>query len=147
MQVRAAQAEDFENWQNLRSKLWADVSEAESREFFNDFLRDDEKLLIVVVEIERGNIVGFLEASIRTDYVEGCETDWVGYIEGWFVEDDLRRQNVGRKLVEFAESWARSKGCIEMASDCLLDNDVSLAAHLAIGYEEIERTIHFKKNL
>jgi aminoglycoside 6'-N-acetyltransferase I len=147
MQIRAIKAEDFESWQDLRLKLWADIPVEENREFFDGYLRGNEKLLIVVSEIEGGKIVGFLEASIRTDYVEGCETDWVGYIEGWFVEADYRRQNVGRKLVEFAENWARSKGCTEMASDCLLDNDVSLAAHLAIGYDEIERTIHFKKNL
>jgi hypothetical protein len=34
-----------------------------------------------------------------------------------------------------------------MASDCLLDNDVSFAAHTAIGYEETERLIHFKRRI
>ena len=34
-----------------------------------------------------------------------------------------------------------------MASDCLLDNEVSRAAHVALGYAEVERLIHFAKRL
>ncbi len=34
-----------------------------------------------------------------------------------------------------------------MASDCLIDNEVSYHAHLAIGYRETERLIHFKHDL
>jgi aminoglycoside 6'-N-acetyltransferase I len=145
MQIKAAQDEDFERWQVLRRKLWAHTTEKENLEFFEDFLRDVDKLLIVVAESEQSELVGFLEAGIRQDYVEGCETARVGYIEGWFVEADFRRQNIGRRLVEVAENWARQQGCEEMASDCELGNDVSLTAHLAVGYKEVGRSIHFKK--
>lgn len=54
---------------------------------------------------------------------------------------------VGGALLAAAEAWARGKGCAEMSSDCLLANDVSLAAHRALGYEETERLIHFRKVL
>ena len=145
MQIHEATSEDFERWQILRRKLWDDVTEEENREFFQDFLQNHEKLLVVVAETNHSDLAGFLEAGIRQDYVEGCETDRVGYIEGWFVEEPFRRQNVGRKLVEFAENWARQQGCEEMASDCDLGNDVSLKAHVQIGYEEMSRSIHFKK--
>ena len=145
MQINKAREMDFERWQSLRRKLWAQTTEEENLEFFNDFLRDGEKLLIVVAESEESDLAGFLEAGIRQDYVEGCDTTRVGYIEGWFVEAAFRRQNVGRRLVEFAENWAREQGCEEMASDCDLDNDVSLNAHLRLDYEEVGRSIHFKK--
>ncbi|MEP6924669.1 MAG: aminoglycoside 6'-N-acetyltransferase, partial [Pyrinomonadaceae bacterium] len=140
-----ARATDFERWQSLRRKLWAHTTEEENREFFDDFLTDSDKLLIVVAESEQSELAGFLEAGIRQDYVEGCDTERVGYIEGWFVEADFRRQHVGRQLVEFAENWARELGCEEMASDCDLENDVSLNAHLGVGYAEVGRSIHFKK--
>lgn len=145
MQINSAREKDFERWQVLRQKLWSHTTEKENREFFDDFLKDTEKLLVVVAKSDESELAGFLEAGIRQDYVEACETARVGYIEGWFVEADFRRQNVGRQLVEFAENWARQQGCEEMASDCELDNDVSLKAHLRVGYKEVGRSIHFKK--
>jgi aminoglycoside 6'-N-acetyltransferase I len=50
-------------------------------------------------------------------------------------------------LVAAAEEWARSKGCVEMASDTEIDNQVSHTAHGRLGYEEVERLIHFRKPL
>jgi len=145
MRIQEATSDDFERWQDLRRKLWEGVDDEENREFFQDFLQNPEKLLVVVAETDYSDLAGFLEAGIRQDYVEGCETERVGYIEGWFVEEPFRRQNVGRMLVEFAENWARRQGCEEMASDCDLANEVSLKAHTQVGYEEMSRSIHFKK--
>jgi aminoglycoside 6'-N-acetyltransferase I len=50
-------------------------------------------------------------------------------------------------LIEAAEAWARSKGCRRMASDALIDNAVSIEAHARLGYHEVERLVHFAKNL
>lgn len=147
MKIRRAVLADLENWFALRKLLWAHVSKDESRAFLEDSLHESDKMPIFLAESGAGEIVGFLEAALRFDYVEGCETSPVGYIEGWFVAENFRQQEIGRKLVEAAESWARALGCREMASDCLLENTLSLKAHLAIGYEEVERNIHFKKNL
>ena len=36
---------------------------------------------------------------------------------------------------------------VEMASDAWLVNDGSIAAHLALGYEEVERVVNFRKAL
>ena len=147
MKIRRADLADFENWFALRKLLWAHVLEDESRAFLSESLRESDKMPVFLAETENGEIVGFLEAALRFDYVEDCETSPVGYIEGWFVAENFRQREIGRKLVEAAESWARALGCREMASDCLLENTLSLKAHLAIGYEEVERNIHFKKNL
>jgi aminoglycoside 6'-N-acetyltransferase I len=88
----------------------------------------------------------FLETGTRK-YAEGCETTPVGYIEGWYVDPDPRRTSWGRALIEAAEDWARSRGYSEIASDCLLENEVSLKAHTSLGYEETERLIHLRKSL
>jgi len=93
-----------------------------------------------------GELGGFLEAAQRK-YAEGCDTSPVGYIEGWFVDEDLRRRAVGSALVTAAEAWARQQGFSEMASDCTIDNRVSESAHKRLGYEEAERLIHFRKSL
>jgi aminoglycoside 6'-N-acetyltransferase I len=41
----------------------------------------------------------------------------------------------------------RDQGCREFASDALLDNSGSLAAHAACGFEETERVVYFRKRL
>jgi len=46
-----------------------------------------------------------------------------------------------------AEDWARDCGLHEMASDAEIANETSLQAHLALGYHETERLIHFAKTL
>ena len=71
----------------------------------------------------------------------------MGYIEGWFVDADMRRQGIGERLIVAAEQWATAQGCKEMASDAQVENDVSLAAHKALGFEESSRTVHLRKRL
>jgi aminoglycoside 6'-N-acetyltransferase I len=71
----------------------------------------------------------------------------VGYLEGWYVIPCHREKGVGAALVETAERWARSRGCIEMASNATLENIVSLQAHGRLGYREVEKLICFLKQL
>ena len=54
---------------------------------------------------------------------------------------------MGRRLIEAAEQWARSRGCTEMGSDAEIANTLSHRAHAALGYEEIERVVSFAKRL
>lgn len=95
----------------------------------------------------RENLTGFIQVGLRS-HADGCETDRpVGFVEGWFVEETLRGAGLGRKLMEAAEQWARGKQCREMASDALLDNQPSLRAHSALGFEIIDRFVHLRKSL
>ena len=103
-------------------------------------------LEVLLAVDEAGKTVGFAELSIR-NYAEDCVTDRVAYLEGWYVEAAWRRSGVGKALVTAAEAWARAQGCTEFASDALLDNMTSAAAHLALGFEETEQIRCFKKNL
>ena len=145
MLIRHVQEADFEPWFRLRLALWPHASQPEDEQEMKDYTSNDTMAAFVAQDAD-GQLVGFLEANIRY-YAESCITRNVGYIEGWYVDEAHRQQGIGAALVTAAEAWARSKGCQEMASDCLLDNEVSLAAHLALGYEEKERLIHFAKPL
>jgi GNAT superfamily N-acetyltransferase len=87
-----------------------------------------------------GGLCGFLEAALRSR-ADGCEARPVGYIEGWYVDPDMRRRGVGRAQVEEAEAWAPARGCRQMASDAELWNEVSHQAHGALGYEETARLV------
>ena len=104
-------------------------------------------MAIFIAHDESGQLVGFLEACLRS-HADGCDTAQpVGFVEGWFVEEPFRHQGVGSELMRAAEEWARSRGCIEMASDTLIDKHVGQLAHEALGFEVVDRCVHYKKRL
>jgi molybdopterin synthase catalytic subunit len=101
---------------------------------------------VFVADRTNGKLCGFVEVGLRP-FAHGCSSSPVGYIEGWYVDDDVRRQGVGRALLQAAEQWARQQGCTEVASDCLDDNDVSYLSHLRLEYEPTVDHILFRKSL
>ena len=101
----------------------------------------------LVAEDESGRLTGFLEVGVRS-HSDGCDTKQpVGFVEGWFVREEQRGKGVGAALMRAAEDWARAHGCVEMASDALIDNAQSQNAHTALGFEIVDRCIHLRKLL
>jgi len=143
--IRLVEERDTAQWLRMRMALWPAHTVDEMRAEMAE-LRADESSPVFVAERVDGTLGGFVEAGLRK-YADGCDTSPVGYIEGWYVDADLRGQGIGRALVRAAEQWALERCCLEMGSDTWIDNEVSYRAHLAIGYEEAERLIHFKKRL
>jgi aminoglycoside 6'-N-acetyltransferase I len=129
----------------MRKVLWANCPDDQHAREIDEIARDFPGT-VFLAQGSDGRLCGFLEASIRP-WADGCDSRPVGYIEGWYVDEHARRQGVGRALVGAAESWARSNGCREMASDAELWNAVSHHAHGALGYEETTRLVLFKKDL
>jgi aminoglycoside 6'-N-acetyltransferase I len=146
MLIRYARQSDYPEWLRLRLALWPHASAKEHRAEMAEQLADAKLFAVFVADRGNGQLAGFLEASLRR-YADGCNTSPVGYLEGWYVDENVRRQGVGGQLVKAAEQWAFDQGCQEMASDCGIENEVSFKSHLAIGYAEVERLIHFRKSL
>jgi aminoglycoside 6'-N-acetyltransferase I len=144
--VRPIAEKDLSEWFRLRQKLWDATSEDDHQTEMLGILDHSDTQLVVVADADEGKLAGFLEASIRP-FVEDCESDNVGYLEGWFVEPEYRRRGLGRALVNAAEEWAREKGSTEMASDAEIGNEESIAAHAQLGYEETSRLVHLRKEL
>ncbi len=144
--IRELSEGDLSEWLRLRLLLWDESTEDDHKSEMVDIIEHNDTQLVAVADFGGGRLGGFLEASIRS-YVEDCQTENVGYLEGWFVEEQFRRLGVGRELVAFAEGWARGKGCTEMASDAEIDNAISLHAHLNLGYAETSRLVHLRKEL
>ena len=62
------------------------------------------------------------------------------------MSSEPRRQGLGGQPVQAAEHWAREL-YLRRPATCAIDNAVSLRAHIALGYEEVERIICFRKVL
>jgi aminoglycoside 6'-N-acetyltransferase I len=146
--VRPATPRDAPAWLQLRHALWPEGSEAEHREDIERFFAGDarEPLAVLLAEDGAGCPVGLAELSIRAS-AEGCRSDRVAYLEGWLVLPKARGQGVGRALIVEAEKWGRSQGCREFASDAQPDNEVSAAAHRALGFVEVGLVRCFRKDL
>jgi aminoglycoside 6'-N-acetyltransferase I len=152
--VRPAFKPDQSEWLRMRAALWPDAGPGEhAREiaafFDTGSLSWSESFLaeaVFVATRPAGGLCGFVEASIRW-YAEECEPRPVGYLEGWYVDPDMRRLGIGKKLARAAEAWSSAQACSEMASDAHIENATSHAAHRALGFDECSRLVHFRKRL
>ena len=143
--IRQIAESDRGDWVRLRDALWpgslAD-HDRETRMFFDKQLETP----VVFVAAVSGRLVGFLELDFRK-YAPGCRSSPVAFIEGWYVEPAVRGQGIGRALMEAAQAYARAARHDEIASDAEIDNANGIAAHRALGWEEIERVVYFRRSL
>ena len=145
--IRPAAPADVDALAELRFALWPDEPLARRRAEAEVNLARTDGALGTLVAIDGGEAIGFAEVSLRRDYVNGCETSPVAFLEGIYVRPGQRRQGVARELVAAAEQWGRERGCGEFASDALLDNHASHRFHAAAGFEETERVVYCRKRL
>ncbi len=147
MNTRAAVREDAGDWERMREALWPSEPgrhAAEIERYFKGDLR--EPLEVLLAFDDGGRAAGFVELSIRA-YAEGCTTDRVAFVEGWYVDEAVRGRGIGAALIGASEEWARSQGCTELASAAEVDNAVSAEAHRAVGFAETGVVRCFLKRL
>jgi aminoglycoside 6'-N-acetyltransferase I len=149
--IRLAVPSDDEQVARLCEALWPEASWQEHREEVRPILSGKPRAtlpsVIFVAETTDGALAGFLEVSLRS-HADGCDTRHpVGFVEGWFVRESLRRRGLGAQLLAAAENWARSQGCVEMASDTWIDSSLSQRVHEMLDFEVVDRCVHYRKAL
>jgi aminoglycoside 6'-N-acetyltransferase I len=140
--VRPARDSDRNKLARMRALLWPESS-------FEEHLKelDIVRAVNIIAEADDGTTVGFVEVGLRS-HADGCDTSRpVGFVEGWFVHEAFRARGFGRDLMRAAEEWARAQGCVEMASDTWIDSEGSQRAHEALGFEVVDRCVHYRKAL
>jgi aminoglycoside 6'-N-acetyltransferase I len=142
MDIRVYTAADHAEWLRLRGALSPHHEPAAEAEDAAAWLARVDAAVIVAAR-PTGRLAGFAEVGARP-YADGCATSPVAYLEGWYVDPDVRRVGVGAALVRAAVSWARSLGFGELASDALLENLGSQRAHEALGFSEVERSVKYR---
>lgn len=143
--IKRAKAEDAEILAALALQMWTEHNLEEMTKEFRELLKSDEAVCFIKYEDEKP--IGFAQCQLRHDYVEGTESSPVGYLEGILIADGYRKKGYASELLSECEEWAKEKGCSEFASDCELDNTDSLRFHMALGFEEANRIICFRKDI
>ncbi len=146
MRIEKAGHEHLEDWVSLRVALWPGDSVEHHRAELALFRSNENGIAFVAIDAE-DYIIGFAEATLRHDYVNGCETSPVLFLEGIYVRPENRREGVAQALCQAVASWGRDAGCAEFASDALIDNLASHAFHAALGFVETRRVVYFRKLL
>lgn len=143
--IRSVSREDWLEWLRLRKTLWPECP-PEMHEQEMAVLSKGGESEVFVYQRKEGGLGGFIELSVR-DRVDGTFSARVGYIEGWYVDPDLRGQGIGRSLLQKAEAWTREHGLSELGSDAEIHNEASIRAHQALGFQETFRLVHFLKRV
>ena len=138
---------DQPGWLTLRQALWPHCTPAEHRAEMIRFCADADRFAQFIFYAPSGDALGFTEAAVRTDHVNGTSASPVPFLEGIYVLPSARRKGIARALFEAVEQWGRELGYAEVASDALLDNEVSHAMHRALGFRETQRVVFFAKPL
>ncbi len=122
-------------WADMRHALWPEVSRGEHLAEIDDMLArmaDGDAAIIAFIALSaEGQAVGFAEASLRHDYVNGCDSSPVAFLEGIHVRPGFRRLGMARALIAAVEAWGRALGCMELGSDAEIANRDSHALHAA----------------
>lgn len=150
MQIRPGLSSDLAALTPLCAALWPDEPlaehEAHAASILSGVPASTMPLVLIVAEVD-GRIVGFIEVGLRS-HADGCDGRHpVGFIEGWYVQPKYQRRAVGRALMAAAEDWARSQGARELASDTWIDHESSQRAHEGLGFEVVDRCVHYRKSL
>jgi aminoglycoside 6'-N-acetyltransferase I len=146
MVIREHTHADQPEWLRMRHALWPEETSDLAAEDAAAWRARPDATVFVAVRDDGSGLAGFAEIGAR-DYADGCDTSPVAYLEGWYVDPDVRRTGVGAALIRAAEAWAAARGYAEVASDALLDNVDSQRAHAALGFAEVERSVKYRKAL
>jgi aminoglycoside 6'-N-acetyltransferase I len=145
IRIQACAALDLDDWVALRVALWPHESANDLRAQASDLIGRGADAVTFLARDGGGAAIGFAEATLRRDYVNGCATSPVGFIEGLYVAPSWRGRGLARRLCAAIERWARDLGCTELGSDTYVENVASQRMHEALGFEEMERVVCYRK--
>jgi len=147
MNIRKVKLTDKDEWARMRNLLWPCSLKKHLEDIGKYFSKDKIDIVdVFVLQRRSGKLGGLIELNVR-NYAEGSDSVKVPYVEGWYIDTDIRGNGHGKQLMKTAEMWAMEKGFDELGSDAELENSGSVAAHKALGFKEVERIVCFIKKL
>lgn len=146
MKIRPYIKSDYASVLQMMQLLFPNYDTFEELERDVNFMLEKKSHECFVAEFEEG-LGACIVVSIRTDYVEGASSSPTAYLEAIFVHENHRQTGIGKKLFAAAEIWAKENDCTEIGSDTWLSSETAQKVHLALGFEEEDRLVHYIKKL
>lgn len=146
MIIEKIKNEDFNAWLEMGLMLWPKHSRAELQKEFEAILKSKKEETFLCKDKD-GSYIGFINLSLRFEYIPGATSSPVGYVEGIFVKEQYRKKGIAKKLIDAGEEWAKKQGCKEIGSDTELHNKTSQVFHKKLGFKEDDILVHFIKKI
>jgi len=106
-------------------------------------MRDSPDHVVYVAELAGGEVAGWIGV-----FVYRClETDLRAEISGLVVDEQRRSLGIGGRLLEWAEEWAREKGCAAIGLRSNVIRDRAHEFYVRFGYEHYKTQKSFRKQL
>lgn len=137
--------DNFDEWLSMGLALWPRAKKTLKKEFQANLKSDKYKHFLA--QNEKGEYLGFINLSLRSDYVQGASSSPVGYVEGIYVKLKYRKQGVAKELIKQGEKWAKKQGCKELGSDAELRNIDSQKFHKNLGFKKDDVIVHYIKKI
>lgn len=98
-----------------------DVSEAQFAQRVEYLQRlGDDHHVAVIEDMETSQIVATGSILIEHKFLRNCGK--VGHIEDVVVDESVRGQHLGQRIIEFLTNFAKDKGCYKVILDCSAGN-------------------------
>ncbi len=139
--IRPASKDDVGNLVRWSGILGYQTDEDEMRQRL-ELIMTERNGVVLIAEVD-GNPAGFVQV-FKKNLIQQLVT---GEIGGLAVDDKVRGQGVGRKLVEAAEIWAKNCGCERLVVKSNVMRQTSHAFYQAVGFEVKKQQKVFDKKL
>jgi GNAT superfamily N-acetyltransferase len=94
-------------------------------------ISESERGVVMTACDSSGRIIGMVSAQLVVSTAEGAYSAW---IEDMVIDEAWRAQGVGRKLLESALAWAKSRGATRAQLLVDLDNEPALGYYGHLGW-------------
>jgi GNAT superfamily N-acetyltransferase len=141
-EVRVPHQRDFARLAELAGQLGYPTT-AENIAQRLEGMRPSSEHAVFVAEIPGGEIAGWIGVFVY----RGVELDARAEVSGLVVDERFRSQNVGLRLLEHAENWARQKGCREVGLRSNVIRDRAHKFYERNGYTHTKTQKSFRKSL
>lgn len=151
--IRRARDDDYAEL----SELWGQLDRLHARLFpaffrspprprpkgdLRSALRSDDRATLVATLGPGGRIVGAVQLHLyQVTQQPMMRSARRAYIEDLIVDVGHRGDGIGRKLMAFAQTWARARGACQLVLTVWDGNDQALEFYRTIGYRPINRVL------
>ncbi len=137
--VRPARGSDAQILADLMAQLGYEVPAAE---IASRVERLDERRSVLVATVQRV-VAGWIAVSVDEPFVTGREA----LVEGLVVDERLRSQGVGERLLHEAEAWARAHACTAVRVQSNVIRERAHTFYERNGYARVKTQHQFRKRL